>query len=132
MNPNYVTIVKLYLGKLLIVRFIELMEQATWLSLIVWPPKTMPSCGFVSILVQMNATIKKDPYPLLFVDKVLDNGTNHEVYLLLDGFFSYHQIQIAFEDCYNMAKLSHIGRLLVRWFCCLGSRIPSTNLSTSS
>jgi hypothetical protein len=92
----------------------------------------MPSCGFVSILVQMNATIKKDPYPLLFVDKVLDNGTNHEVYLLLDGFFSYHQIQIAFEDCYNMAKLSHIGRLLVRWFCCLGSRIPSTNLSTSS
>jgi hypothetical protein len=44
------------------------------------------------------------------VDKVLDIVTNHEVYLFLDGFLSYHQIQIAFEDCYNMAKLSHIGR----------------------
>jgi hypothetical protein len=92
----------------------------------------MASCGFASILVQMNATIKKDPYPLLFVDKVFDNVRNYEVYLFLDGFVTYHQIQIVFEDCYNMAKLSHIGRLLVTWLCCLGSRIPSTNLSTSS
>jgi hypothetical protein len=61
MNLNYVTIVKLYLGKLLIVGFIELVEQATWISSIVRPPKTMAICGFASILVQMNATIKKDP-----------------------------------------------------------------------
>jgi len=92
----------------------------------------MASCGFALILVQMNATIKKDPYPLLFVDKVLDNVTDHGVHLFLDRFLSYHQIQIAFDNCYNMAKLSHIGRLLVRWLCFFSSRIPSTNLSTSS
>ncbi len=41
-------------------------------------------------------------YPSHFIDEVLDKVVLHEVYLLLDGFFGYHQIQIAPGDGYKM------------------------------
>jgi hypothetical protein len=44
---------------------------------------------------KLNATMKKDSYPLLFTEEVLDMVVGHEVYLFLDGFLGYHQITIA-------------------------------------
>ncbi len=46
----------------------------------------------------MNPTTKNDPYPLPFMEEVLDMVVRHEVYLILDGFLGYHQIMIAPED----------------------------------
>jgi hypothetical protein len=39
---------------------------------------------------QLNATTKKDPYPLFCTEKVLDKVVGHKVYSFLDGFFDYH------------------------------------------
>jgi hypothetical protein len=49
MNPNYVVVVKQDLNNLLTTRFVVVMEEVTWLSLIVVVPKEMVSCAFASI-----------------------------------------------------------------------------------
>jgi hypothetical protein len=45
-------------------------------------------------LKKFNATTKKDPYSLPFIDEVINIRTRHEVYTFLDGFSRYHQISI--------------------------------------
>jgi len=35
----------------------------------------------------INATTKKDPYPLPFIEEVFDEVARHEVYSFFDGFF---------------------------------------------
>ncbi len=47
---------------------------------------------------KLNVTTKKDMYPLLFTNEVLDKVAGHEVYSFSDGFLGYHQIQITFDD----------------------------------
>ncbi len=44
---------------------------------------------------KLNVTMKKEPYPLPFIEEVLDMVVGHEVYSFLDGFLGYHQITIA-------------------------------------
>jgi hypothetical protein len=39
---------------------------------------------------KLNVTTKKDPYPLPFIEEVLDMVAGHEMYYFLDGFSSYH------------------------------------------
>jgi len=36
---------------------------------------------------KLNAAIKKDPYPLPFIDEVINAIVGQEVYIFLDGFF---------------------------------------------
>jgi hypothetical protein len=47
---------------------------------------------------KLNASTKKDPYPLPFMDEVINIVVGHEVYTFLDGFLGYHQISITLED----------------------------------
>jgi hypothetical protein len=58
---------------------------------------------------KLNATIKKDPYPLPFTEEVLDMVARHEVYSFLDDFSGYHQIIIALENIYNTAFVKDSG-----------------------
>jgi hypothetical protein len=40
---------------------------------------------------RLNATTKKDPYPLSFMDEVINIITKHEIYnTFLDGLSQYH------------------------------------------
>jgi putative transposase len=45
-------------------------------------------------LKKLNATTKKDPYPLPFINEVLNIVARHDVYSFLDGYCRYHQIFI--------------------------------------
>jgi hypothetical protein len=47
---------------------------------------------------KLDLTTKKDPYPLLFTIEVLDVITSDEIYLILDGILSCHQIMTTLED----------------------------------
>ncbi len=49
----------------------------------------------------MNATTKKDPFPLPFIDEVLNIVTRCETYSFLDGYLGYHHICIAPKDRYK-------------------------------
>ena len=46
----------------------------------------------------MNAITKKDYFPLLFTDSILDAVVGHECYSFLDGFSRYNQKNIIMED----------------------------------
>jgi hypothetical protein len=67
LNPNYATLVKQDIDKLLVVGFIQPMEEATCLSSIIIPKKN----GKLKICVdfrKLNAATKHDPFPLPFID----------------------------------------------------------------
>jgi len=100
-NPNYATIVKQDIDKLLAIGFIEYVEEATWLSPIVVIPKKNGKLKIYIDFKKLNATTKKDPYPLPFVDEVLNTIAKYETHSFLNGHSRYHQIFIAPEDRYK-------------------------------
>jgi len=103
LNPNYVITIKHDIDKLLIVGFIQPIEEATWLSPIVIIPKKKGKLKICINFKKLNATTKKDPYPLPFTDGMLNTITWYETYSFLNGYSRYHQIFIAPEDRYKTA-----------------------------
>lgn len=43
----------------------------------------------------INVATKKDPYPLPFVDEILDAVARHKQYSVCDGFLGYFQLKIS-------------------------------------
>jgi hypothetical protein len=98
LNPNYVTIIKHDIDKLLVVDFIKLVKEATWLSPIVVVFKKDGKLRICVDFRKLNPITKKYPYLLPFTNEVINTIAGHEVYTFLDGFFGYHQIFIALDD----------------------------------
>ena len=47
---------------------------------------------------KLNASTRKDHFPLPFVDQMLERVAGHEFYYFLDGYSGYNQIEISLED----------------------------------
>jgi hypothetical protein len=62
MNTNYAMVVKQDLDKMLAVKFIELVEQATWLSLIMVNLKKNGKLCICINFWKLNTATKKDLY----------------------------------------------------------------------
>jgi hypothetical protein len=90
LNPNYATIVKHDIDKLLATCFIKPIEEATGLSSIVIVLKKNGKFKICVDFRKLNAATKKDPYLLPFTDEVINIVVGHEVYTFLDGFCGYH------------------------------------------
>jgi hypothetical protein len=104
LNPNYVT-VKQDTDKLVAVGFIQYVEEVTWLSPIAVVPKKNGKLKICIDFKKLNVATKKDPYPLPFIDEVLNTIVGYEAYSFLDGYSRYHQIFIALDVRYNIAFL---------------------------
>ncbi len=52
---------------------------------------------------KLNVTTKKDPYPLPFIDEVINIVARHEVYTFLDGFLGNHHISATLKDQHKTA-----------------------------
>jgi len=109
LNPNYATIIKQDIDKLLAVNFIKLVEEATWMSLIVVISKKNGKLKICVDFRKLNIATKKDPYSLPFMDEVINIVVGHKVYAFLDGFLGYHQILIALEDQHKIAFITNWG-----------------------
>jgi hypothetical protein len=92
--------------------FIEFVEEATWLSPIVGVPKKNGKLKICINLNKLNATTKKNPYPLPFLGEVLNIVVGNEAYSFLDGYSGYHQISIAPEDKYKIAFVIDWGAFI--------------------
>jgi len=112
LNPNYAIAVKQDIDKLLTIRFIESIEEATWLSPIVIVPKKNGKLKIYIDFKKLNATTKKDPYPLLFKIEVINTIAWYEAYSFLDGYLGYHQISIASKDIYKTAFVTDWGAFI--------------------
>ncbi len=71
LNPNYVITIKQNIDKLLTVRFIQFVEEATWLSPIIVVPKNNGKLKICTDFRILNVGTKKDPYPLPFTNEIL-------------------------------------------------------------
>jgi hypothetical protein len=78
--------VKQDIDKLLVAEFIESIEETTWLSPIVVVPKKNGKLKVSTCFKKLNATTKKDPYPLPFINEVLNIVAGCEAYSFLDGY----------------------------------------------
>ncbi len=59
-----------------------------------------------------NATTKKDPYPLPFINEVLNIVAGYEAYSFLNMYSRYHQISITPKDKYKTAFVTNWGALI--------------------
>ena len=103
LNPKYSLMVKEEIDRLLEVGFIYPVHNSDWVSPIVVVPKKVGADGKVKIRVcqdfrKLNATTKKDYFPLPFTDMILDHVSGQECYSFLDGFSGYNQVHIRDQD----------------------------------
>jgi hypothetical protein len=82
---------------LLTTRFIQLVEEATWLSPIVVVLKKNGNLRICVDFKKLNKATKKDPYPLPFFDEVLNTIVRYGTYSFLDRYSRYHQFFIALK-----------------------------------
>ncbi len=75
LNPNYAIVVKQDTYKLLTIGFIEYVEEVTWLSPIVVVRKKNGKLRIYIDFKKLNVATKKDLYPLLLIDEVLNTIT---------------------------------------------------------
>jgi hypothetical protein len=61
---------------------------------------------------KLNATTKKDPYPLCFIYEVLNIVVGYEACSFLNGYSRYHQIFIAPKDKYKVAFVIDLGAFI--------------------
>jgi hypothetical protein len=90
-----------HINKLLLARFIQSVEEATWLSPIVVIPKKNGKLRICIDFRKLNIATKKDPYSLPFTNEVLNTIAGYETYSFLNGYLGYHQISIAPKDIYK-------------------------------
>jgi hypothetical protein len=56
---------------------------------------------------KLNVATKKDPFPLPFVDKVLNIVVGCEACSFLDGYSKYYRISIISKDKYKIAFVTY-------------------------
>ncbi|MCO5548224.1 hypothetical protein L7F22_001681 [Adiantum nelumboides] len=98
MNPNYAKKVKEEIDDLLKARFITEGASNDWLFPIVLVPKKNRKLRVCVDYRKLNAHTIKDPFPLPFIDMILDEIVGHEMYSFMDGYSGYNQLKIALED----------------------------------
>ena len=103
LNPRYSLMVKEDIDRLLEAGFIYPVVNSEWVSPIVVVPKKVGADGKTKIRVcqdfrKLNASTKKDYFPIPFTDIILDHVSGHECYSFLDGFSGYNQVFIRPED----------------------------------
>ncbi|MCO5588922.1 hypothetical protein L7F22_042883 [Adiantum nelumboides] len=84
--------------KLLKAGFIYPVNTADWVSTVLVTPKKDGKWKVCVDYKPLNAAMKRDPYPLPFIDDILDSIADHERYGVCDGFSGYFQLTLAQED----------------------------------
>ncbi len=93
MNLNYVQRVREDLDKLLDTQFIFPIGTTQWLSPLVIVQKKKKKLQICVDYQKLNSQTKKDPFPLHFLDSVLDTVVGHEMCSYMDGCSEYNQVK---------------------------------------
>ncbi|GKA63730.1 reverse transcriptase domain-containing protein [Tanacetum coccineum] len=116
LNPNMKEVVKKEVIKPMDAGIIYPISDSPWMSQVQVVPKKggmtvvrneknefIPQHIFIRWRVfvdyrKLNDATRKDHFPLLFIDQMLERLAGHDNYCFLDGFLGYFQIPIALED----------------------------------
>ena len=97
-NLRKEAVVKDEVEKLLKSGFIYPIALTKWVSNPVPVDKKQGTIRVCTDFRDLNKTCPKDNYPTLFIDQIIDACAGSEVFLFMDGFSGYNQIQIKLED----------------------------------
>lgn len=97
------------MDKLLNARFIYPIETTQWLSPLAIIPKNNGKLRICIDYWKLNVLSKKDPFPLPFLDSILDNVVGHDMYSFMDGYNGYNQVKMAKENKEKIAFISEWG-----------------------
>ncbi len=78
------------MDKLLNAIFIYPIKTTQWFSPLAIVPKKNGKLRICVDYRKSNAWTKKDPFPLPFMDLVLDNVVGHDMYSFVDGYNGYN------------------------------------------
>ncbi|MCO5547786.1 hypothetical protein L7F22_001238 [Adiantum nelumboides] len=95
--------------KLVNAGFIVPVDNVKWVSLVVVTPKKDGRWRFYIDYKPLNTMTKKDPYPLPFIDQLLDAVVGFERYSVCDGYSGYFQLILAPEDQKKMTFITPWG-----------------------
>ena len=98
MNPRKVAAVKAEVEKLLKAGFIYPIALNKWVSNLVPVDKKKGTIHVCTDFRDLNKSCPKDNYPTPFIDQIIDSCARSKVFLFMDGFSGYNQIQIKPED----------------------------------
>ena len=116
LNPHMQEVVRAEVLKLLQAGIIYLISDSLWVS----PTQVVPKKSGITVVQndkgedvsthlttgwrvcidyrKLNVVIRKDHFPLSFIDQLLERVSGHLFYCFLDGYSSYFQIEIDLED----------------------------------
>jgi hypothetical protein len=97
-HPHKVAAIKLEVEKLLKAGFIYPVALTEWVSNLVPIDKKGGSICVCVDYRDINKACSKDNFPTPFVDQIVDDCADSEIFSPMDGFFGYNQINIAPED----------------------------------
>ena len=119
LNPHMKEVVRVEVLKLLQAEIIYPISDSPWVS----PTQVVPKTLRVTIVqnekgedmptrlttewrvcidyIRLNVVIRKDHFPLPFIDQLLESVSRHPFYCFLDGYSGYFQIEITVEDKEN-------------------------------
>ena len=98
MNPRKAPTIKAEIEKLLKVGFIYLIPLTEWVSN---PIPVDKKHGAIQICIDfhdLNRSCPKDNFPSQFINQILDECVESEVFYFMDGFYGYNHIQINPKD----------------------------------
>ena len=99
MNRNYAEWVGEEITKMLDAGIIFKVQTSEWVSPIVISLKKDGTQIRICIdFRSLNAVTIKDPFPIPFIDSILEEVVGHEMYSFMDEFSGYNQFSIAEED----------------------------------
>ncbi|MCO5564969.1 hypothetical protein L7F22_018639 [Adiantum nelumboides] len=116
MGKEQMNALKEEVDKLLNAGFIVPVDNTEWVSPVVVTPKEDGRWRVCIDYKPLNAVTKKDPYPLPFIDQLLDAVAGFERYSVCDGYSGYFQLILAPEDRKKTTFITPWGCFC---FCCL-------------
>ena len=106
--------------KLLVARFIKLIQHPKWLSNIVPVKKKNGQIQCCVDFRNLNKACPKDEFPLHNIDLLVDSAMENSIFSFMDGHSGYNQIQMATRDAEKTVFRTPIGN-----FCYIAG--PCTN-----
>jgi hypothetical protein len=97
-NPRKLPIIKVEVEKLLNADFIYPVPLTEWVSNPVPVNKKKGTIRVCMDFRDLNKAYPKDNFPMPFIDQILDECAESEIFSFMDGFLGYNQIQIKPKD----------------------------------
>ena len=114
MNPRKAPAIKAEIEKLLKDGFTYLIPLTKWVSNLVPVDKKKGAICICIDFRDLNRACPKDNFPTPFIDQILDECAESEVFSFMDGFSGYNQIQIKPEDQHKTAFIFPWGNFAYR------------------